>query len=424
MAGFVIRSSTLRIGIVISTAIICIIMVFQLIWFRNVYRAQQKEFDHSVIKALRGLYEDLDIKVYDTAPLSELIERPTRDLFIARANHELGTDSLTRFLQYELEDFEVFTVCHVGLYDKNQNRYIYKTVLEPPGERKNPVADVPGLQRPFDCIVLSFPNRERFILSQMNFWIITSAVLLLVLILLSGSLYYFYKQKFLNETQRDFIHNFTHEFKTPVAVMGLAAEVLEDPAIVNKPEKLSVYAGIVKYQSGYLHSQIDRLLQFAYTDSRHIHLRKEVVNLHSLVEEAVANLEPLIAERSAVLGYELNAPSPFLQADRGYLLIVIINLIENAIKYSREPEILLQSSKTEKYITLAVKDNGIGMDKKQVRQIFKRFYRGQQGETHSSKGFGIGLAFVKKIMSAHNGKIRVESEPGRGSRFIIQLPIS
>jgi two-component system phosphate regulon sensor histidine kinase PhoR len=257
----------------------------------------------------------------------------------------------------------------------------------------------------------------------MNFWITTSVILLLVLLLFGASLYYFYKQKFLNETQKDFIHNFTHEFKTPVSVISLAADVLKNPSIVEKPDKLVTYAGIVEYQSSYLQKQIERLLKFAYTDSHQLHLTREKVNMHELIRDAIRDLGPLIDEKKVQLELLLNAANPVLTADKDYLVIVITNLIDNAIKYSRDPHITISTENTPQHVSVAVSDRGIGIEKKQLKKIFRKFFRASSGETYAAKGFGLGLSFVKKIVAAHNGKIKVQSSPGNGSVFTVELPI-
>jgi two-component system, OmpR family, phosphate regulon sensor histidine kinase PhoR len=418
-----IRSSTLRLGIFISTLIIATILVFQLVWLKKVYRFEQKEFDHSVIKAVRGLYEDLAVPAYNISSMNELMEKPGRHLYLARISRLVNHDSLSRYLQYELEDFEIFTSCQMGLYSQQQGGYIYTSVLHSPIGKEEKLKSLPDLQRPYDYMLLSFPNREQYILSQLNFWIISSAVLLVVLILLGASVYYFYKQKFLNETQKDFIHNFTHEFKTPVAVLGLAADVLKNKNIIEKPEKLATYAGIVEYQADYLNRQIERLLKFAYTDSGTIHLEKQTVDIHSLIEEAVTNLNPLITSKHAELNYVYEATQPTLQADKGYLMVVIINLLDNALKYSRNPVITISTANKENNLLLSVKDNGIGIEQKQLRHLFDKFYRVKNGDVQAAAGFGIGLSFVKKIAVAHGGKVTVQSEPGKGSEFTLSIPL-
>lgn len=417
-----IRSSTLRLGIFIGTLILAVIIIFQLLWLRKVYRFEQKEFDHSVVKSIRGLYEDLSIPAYNSSPLNELVEKPEQHFYIARFTIPVNTDSLSAYLQYELEDFGIFTDCHLGLYKASTGKYIYTRLLRSAGAKEVHLLKLPVIKSSYDAVVLFFPNRNNYILTQMNFWITSSAILLIVLLLLSGSLYFFYKQKFLNETQKDFIHSFTHEFKTPVSVIGLAAEVLQKENIITKPEKLSTYAGIVAYQAAYLHHQTDRLLKFAYIDSHQLHLEKEPVNIHGLVQEAINNLSPLIQQKKAVFQYALDAVKPVIYADKGYLEIVIINIIDNALKYSKEPVIRISTTSEEQSLSLSVTDNGAGISKKELKHLFKKFYRAQKEDQHTARGFGIGLSFVKRIITAHKGKIQVQSRPGKGSTFTITLP--
>jgi two-component system phosphate regulon sensor histidine kinase PhoR len=423
MPSFSIRSSTIRLGIFISTLVIAAILIFQLIWLKKVYHREQKEFDQGVIKAIGGLYEDINASAYYSSHLNELIENPEPHLYLAHITLPVNKDSLVSYLQYELEDFDIFTDCYLGIYRADSGKYIYTGLLQAAaGKRKHDVT-IPVLSRKYDLLTLYFPNRRQYILARMNFWSISSALLLLVLILFGGSLYYFYKQKFLNETQNDFIHNFTHEFKTPVAVINLAADVLRDPVNAQKPGKLATYAGIVKYQAEYLQNQTEKLLNFAYTESRQLQFSKGKVNIHELIQEAVSNLAPLISEKNAQIILELNTEQPFLMANKDYLVIVIINLLDNAIKYSKDPRISIHTKNTGNRMILSVSDNGVGIEKKQIKKLFQKFFRGRDGETYVAKGFGLGLSFVKKIVAAHKGKIKVESIPGKGSTFIIELPL-
>lgn len=423
MSTFSIRSSTLRLGIFISTLVIAGIVVFQLIWLRQEYRNEQKEFDTSVTKAIKGMYEDIDATNYKVSRLSELIENPEAHLYLARLQLPVNYDSITAFMQYELEDFAIFTDCVLGIYSQDQKKYLYTELLKGTMTKSKTRVTLPLAEQEYDYLALYFPNRRRYILGKMNFWIVSSALLLLVLCLFGAGLYYFYRQKFLAETQKDFIHNFTHEFKTPVAVISLAADVLKNPAIVEKPEKLATYAGIVEHQAAHLKNQTEQLLKFAYTESRHLHFTREQVNMHTLIQAAVSNLAPLIDQKKARIELDLQASQPFLPANADYLTIMITNLLDNALKYSREPVIRIRTSNRDNSIVLAVTDNGQGIEKKQIKKLFRKFYRIRKDDTYSAKGFGIGLAFVKNIVNAHRGKISVQSEPGKGSTFRVELPV-
>jgi len=197
---------------------------------------------------------------------------------------------------------------------------------------------------------------------------------------------------------------------------------LAGKSIIEKPAKLSTYAGIVKDQANYLQNQIEKLLQFAYTESRQLHLKTETVNVHNIITEAAGNLSPLIIEKNAELKYLLNANGPVVLADRDYLLIVITNLLDNALKYSRNPNVIISTSNIPGSLIVSINDNGIGIEKKEIKKLFRKFYRVQKGDAYPAKGFGLGLSFVKKILDAHRAKIKVESNLGHGSTFIVMLP--
>jgi two-component system phosphate regulon sensor histidine kinase PhoR len=404
--------------------VIAAILIFQLIWLKKVYYFEQKQFDHGIARAIRSLYEDIGEPVDPVYNLNELIENPNEETYFARISGKVNKDSLLFYVQDELESEDIFTDCFVGLYSTTQKKYTFTAVLPSATGPVEKFHELPASSMKEDYVTLYFPHRRQYILSLMNFWIISSLLLLLVLILFGGSLYYFYKQKFLNELQKDFVNNFTHEFKTPVAVINLAAEVLEQADISKKPERLAKYAAIVKFQGRYLQEQIERLLRQAYSESNDLQLHKEPISLHHLVGEAINNLQPLIEEKNATVSYELEAARDELNADPGYLLIVLTNLLENALKYSKQPRVIIHSENENGHILLSVKDNGKGIEKKYFQKIFRQFYRVPDGEQTMARGFGLGLSFSKKIIHTHHGKISVESIPGIGSNFMIRLPVT
>ena len=419
------RSRTIRLIIFISTFIIAAIVIFQLFWLRDVYYHEQKDFDRLIVKAVRGFYEDINEPLVVSHNLNELISRPNEQTFFVRINRAaLDRDSTRFYLQSELEDEDIFTDCYTGFYNAAKNGYDFTIYLPAATNPRRPRFTMPDLHEQYNHLTLYFPNRNRFILSRMNFWIISSVILLIVLILFGSSIYYLYRQKFLNEIQKDFVNNFTHEFKTPVSVINLAAEVLTNPTTARRPEKLARYAAIVQYQGNYLQEQIERLLRHAYSESNSLHLKKRKTDLHEVIEEALNNLHTLVSSRHARVSNCLRAEDPFIIADKGYLLIVITNLIENALKYAKDPEILISTRNNSSGIFLSVKDNGKGIEKKYRNKIFKKLYRVPNGEQVSERGFGLGLAFVKRIVQAHRGRIAVKSTPGVGSEFEIFLPVN
>jgi len=356
--------------------------------------------------------------------MNQMIESPNYQTFFARLSRtNISKDTVLTFLQSELEDEDIFTDCYAGIYKASLKGYDQTFYLPSATAAKNEELSLPSPPGNEDFLVLYFPHRQQYILSRINIWIISSVLLLIVLILLGGSIYYLYRQKFLNELQKDFVNNFTHEFKTPVSVINLAAEVLTSPSIIDKPEKLKRYASIVQYQGIYLQEQIERLLYHAYSEKNILHLQKEMLDLHLLTEEALNNLHSLIQSREAIIERNFEATEAMIRGDKNYLLIVITNLIENALKYATEPRIIISTVNVGNEILFSVKDNGRGIEKKYRTRIFKKFFRVPNGEQVTARGFGLGLHFVKRIVTAHRGRINVDSIPGVGSDFRIFLPI-
>ena len=200
-------------------------------------------------------------------------------------------------LKGELTDFDVYSDCRAAIYSHEQNRYIVEKCIDLPDAYHEALkeSDLPLIKKDYSYIILFFPHRGQYIIKQMLFWIASGGLLLLVLVGFGFSVFYFYRQKFYNETQRDFVNNFTHEFKTPLAVIKIASDVLQQKNIVEKPERLSNYAGIISEQTSHLQAQVQRLLEIAYTDPSSLPLEKENFDVNTLIREAINDLQPLSA---------------------------------------------------------------------------------------------------------------------------------
>ncbi len=420
----VIRSKTLRLVILTSTVLITIIIAIQLIWLQKVYMYEEKQFNINVSKSIRGLYTDMELVNDASDNVQKKIDNPNPDTYIFKIDCTPNLDSLWLNLKAEFTDFDVYTDCKAGIYSTEQNKYIEEQYIDlpdayHPSDKQN---SLPVVKKDYSYILLFFPHRGQYIIKQMMFWIASSGLLLLVLIGFGASIFYLYRQKFFNETQRDFVNNFTHEFKTPLAVIKIAAEVLQQNNITEKPDRLKNYAGIINEQTSHLQAQVQRLLEIAYTDRSSLPLEKENFDTNILIQEAINDLQPLIEQKNTNLKTTFALPDAIIKADKAYLRLSVINLIENAIKYSASPEIYITTTVEGNDICISVKDNGIGIAKEHQKKIFDRFYRITDGELHTHKGFGLGLNFVKKVIDTHNGEIRVESEPGKGSTFTIRIP--
>jgi len=420
----VIRSKTLRLVILISTVLITIIVAVQLFWLQKIYRYEEKQFNINVSKGIRALYKDMQLvnDVSDNA--QKEINNPKPDLYLLKIDCSPFLDSLWLNLKAELTDFDVYSDCEAAVYSHEKNIFTTTQYIDLPdayqeGEVKSVI---PLLPREYSYIALFFPHRGQYILKQMYFWIVSGIILLVVLTAFGASVFYLYRQKFLNETQKDFVNNFTHEFKTPLAVIKIASEVLQQPDIAAKPDRLKNYAGIIGDQTSHLQSQIQRLLEIAYTDRSALVLEKEKFDINKLVQEAINSIHPLMEQKNALVKTNYSQAVNEVYADKYYMLLTLINILENAVKYAGAPEIQIDTYIEGDDCCIAVTDNGIGISGEHHKKIFDRFYRVTKGDLHTVKGFGLGLSFVKKVVDTHDGKIEVRSEPGKGSTFIVKIP--
>lgn len=420
----VIRSKTLRLVILTSTVLITIIVAIQLVWLQKVYLYEEKQFNINVSKSIRSFYTDMQLVNDATDNVQKVIENVNQDVYLLKIDCSPNLEQLWVNLKGELIDFDVYTDCRAAIYSAIENKYIAEQYIDLPDSYfpSQSKKALPVYKRDYDYIILYFPHRGQYIVNQMKFWIGSSGLLLLVLIGFGFSIFYLYRQKFFNETQKDFVNNFTHEFKTPLAVIKIAADVLHQKNIIEKPEKLKNYAGIIQEQTAHLQSQVQKLLEIAYTDRSHLPLTKERFDVNLLIAESIEDLQPLIEQKKGIVKTSFGQCDAIINADKAYLRLCLINLIENAIKYAAVPVIDISTKIDPPLFCIAVKDNGIGIAIEHQKKIFERFYRITDGERHSSKGFGLGLNFVKKVIDTHKGKIEVISEPGKGSTFIIKLP--
>lgn len=419
------RSATLKWIMLLLALVIGTVVAIQLLWLNRVYSFEQRQFTTNVVKTIRGLFEDIPMAEDPGVHLEALISQPEPDVFLVQTDSLPPADTLIHYLKYELLDFNVLTDCRVGMYNSFQNRYIFESYIASPGSDfigQREIKGLPLYPSGNHYVLLNFPHRNTYILKQMNFLIISSAILFITLIAFAISMFYFYQQKFLSEIQKDFVNNFTHEFKTPLAVMKIATGVLLQDNIVQKPEKLKNYASIISNQTDHLQLQVERLLKSASGSHTEMILDKKTTDLNQLIREAIDKVIPLSEDRHARIDLKLEEEPLSISIDPSHIELAVVNLLENALKYSIDPHVLVSSGKDNGHYFISVKDNGVGIEKKYLGRIFQKFYRVPTGNVHNVKGFGLGLNYVKRIVDAHRGRITVNSLPGIGTEFRILLP--
>ncbi|MGG9963275.1 sensor histidine kinase [Ferruginibacter sp. SUN106] len=421
------RSSATRLIIFITTILIAVIIGLQMHWLNKTYSFEKKEFKTSVVKCIRGLYEDLDLADEPGTNLTKLIESPNENTFIFRVDDVPPRDTLINALMNEFDDFKVYTDCKVAAYDDSTKKYAYEAFL-PTAASIHPVSidvDAPNSVKNYSFVYLNFPNRSSYILGNMSNWIFTIILLLVLLIGLGASIYYLYRQKFLNDIQKDFINNVTHEFSTPLTVIDLSTDALQKPGIAANPEKYNKYVASIKYQNEYLKKHIQTLVKTVVTESYHLALDKTTIHPEELIKRAIVQLEPIVFQKNGkIIFEEPEETNETIIADSDNLYLAIFNIISNAVKYSETPKIIITTGIQHFKYFISVKDNGVGIAAAEQQKIFKKFYRAQNGNIHNAKGLGLGLYFVKKIIELHHGLVEVNSVEGIGTEFKIILPIN
>ena len=356
--------------------------------------------------------------------MQKLIEQPDANTFLFKIDSIPTKKLLLNDLLDNLEDFQVFADCKVALYDPGTHKYLYEMYL-PSADTKHHDSglDLKPYQKKYAYVHLYFPYRNQYILNSMIWWITSGILLLLVLVALSLSIFYLYRQKFLNEIQNDFIQNVTHEFQTPLTALIVGLDAIAKPSIAKQADKLEIYIKLMQAQTIYLKHHIENLMKVLKAEASGLVMDKSEVAPHELIKKAIAQLYPVIEEKHAIVELSPEETNVAVHADDSSLYVAILNLISNALKYAKEPLIKIETKVINSRYSISIKDNGVGIDEKSKRKLFKKFYRVPSGDVHNVKGLGLGLYFVKKVIDGHKGTITVKSTAGIGSEFIIELPV-
>ncbi|MFN0214654.1 MAG: sensor histidine kinase [Saprospiraceae bacterium] len=348
-------------------------------------------------------------------------------------------DLLAKSIQEEIESRGIRSAYQYGVYSKTRGSYVIVNdhfVVEDSG----PLIAQGGaptlfsspykvalftqdIESPGD-LSLYFPNRTRIVLGSVLGMLSLSVVFTgIVLFCFGYTIQVIYRQKQLSEMKTDFINNMTHEFKTPIATISLAADSIGSPMILNNPDKIKRFVDIIRQENRRMNSQVERVLQMALIDKKDFELSISDLNLHEIIEQAVANFSLQVEQRNGALHMDLQASNPVIEGDLTHIASMIHNLLDNANKYSPEkPDITISTRTVPIGIEITVTDKGMGISKEVRKHIFDKFYREHTGNVHNVKGFGLGLSYVKAIMTAHKGLVDVVSEPGKGSSFILTFP--
>jgi two-component system phosphate regulon sensor histidine kinase PhoR len=276
-----------------------------------------------------------------------------------------------------------------------------------------------------ETLFLYFKEDSNYLIKKLGSVIIASILFTTIIIsAFALTVRTMFSQKKLSEVKSDFINNMTHELKTPLATISLAIDALTNEKVIHDPDKIKYYSGMIKDENKRMNKQVEKILQAARIERQEIKLNLQELNAHDIIRKVADNLSLQIQERSGTLTLDLHAGRQTINADEVHFSNIIFNLIDNAIKYSKDaPRIEIETLILGGLFAIKVKDHGIGMNKETQARVFEKFYRAHTGNIHNVKGFGLGLSYVKGMVDAHGGKIKVESTPGKGSIFTVSFPL-
>jgi len=403
------------------------IIFIQFYWIRNAVLLQEEQFDSRVRLALKGAVNQMFESRSDTCEAGLFCSHSCMQEDSVLKNG-LNVDALKPIIAKEFSEAGLQGPYIYGIFIPNaaQPEYVSKRGYDSELLKSKHVASLSCIFKN-DQMMLGawFPDEKNRAMSGIFGWLLVCFILLAVLVFgFIFTIYSFLRQKNISEMKSDFVNNITHEFKTPIATISLASEMLLKPSVLASETRTRKYAGIIYDENIRLKNQVEQVLQLAVLDRGTFNLKYKSIDIHQLINKVTEGFQLLMKERNGSVRLLLNATNHKSYADSMHIENVISNLLDNADKYSPGiPDITVSTFNRNDHIVVAVEDKGIGISKENQKHIFRKMYRIHTGNLHDVKGFGLGLYYVKRLIEAHNGNINLHSEPGKGSRFEISLPL-
>jgi two-component system, OmpR family, phosphate regulon sensor histidine kinase PhoR len=400
------------------------ILAGQAYFFYKAFDLRERQTVQSFKISLQTVAESISQYNKSTLP-DNIIHQYSPDYYIVDINNHIDPWILEHYLRTELTRRHLNIDFEYAIYDCDDDRMVYGNYvsLDAKEQVKDKLEYWPKYEEGLYYFGVHFPGIRSYILSEMGLWYFFTAILVIVIIFFGYSMMIILRQKRLSEIQRDFINNMSHEIRTPLTSIGLASDVLGEEGPGGDPGRFLKYSSLLKEQTLLLQKKVDRILQQAETEHKFFKLNKERLLLKELIEETVDEFRPATEHRQGRVEIVSLAGEPVILADRYHLSGILINLLDNALKYTDKPPLVtITISEIKSKLVIQVKDTGTGIEKKYIRKVFMPFFRVPSGNIHNVKGSGLGLSYVKKISDLHGWRIRIESEPGKGTSVTLIIP--
>lgn len=424
------------------------LIVIQVSWIKNMVLLREEQIKHSVEESTKmvgnelsqhkgsyaagaskkGFLKDdyvIDIfkpvtigKRFDAEEINRKINKAFLQNNLKNIKFEFGIATFDRF---DNNVFEIVSPNFAVEYEDTLSNFSFNWGLE---ALSGTAGENLGVN---EVLFVIIPNIKSLVIKSLR-WRIATSILFTIIIIAAFYLTVrtMLRQKKLGEIKNDFINNMTHEFKTPIATISLAVDAMRNEKVINDKEKMSYFSGIIKEENQRMNRQVETILKASQLEKQEVDLNLKPVHVHEVIKDVVDNFALQLENKNGKVELSLNAQNDLIEADDVHFSNLVNNLVDNAVKYSKEntpPLIKLATNSNGKNFLIKIEDNGIGMNRDTVKRIFERFYRAHTGNVHNVKGFGLGLSYVKTVVEAHNGDIKAESTLGKGSTFTIELPL-
>ncbi len=421
------------------------VIILQISWMKNQFTIQQERYIEKAGNAAYNVKEDIGRQMMGSSPraarISHWLPLDIEPFVISRPSVssrftavEIGNKIRKELNDQGLKDvtFEFgITYNHAGemtielqsknflmaSIDTNNNKNISIPIL--PESSELPL--VAANENMYITLTNFYPTVRNSLFWQMMASAVFTIVILTAFFLTIKTIL---DQRKLSKIKNDFVNNMTHELKTPLATISLAVDALQNDKVIGNAEKSNYFSGIIRQENKRMNKHVETILQAALMDKQDMRLTLVPLHAHDIIKKVINTFALQLNEKSGTADLHLNAKNDVISADETHFTNLINNLVDNAVKYSEEHlHITITTHCTSKYLVIQVQDNGIGMSKETVKRIFEKFYRAHTGNLHNVKGFGLGMSYVKSVVDAHHGKIKVESIQGKGSTFMVDIPL-
>ncbi|MFA8433482.1 MAG: sensor histidine kinase [Marinifilaceae bacterium] len=405
----------IQIFLAISFLALCFLVLIQIRWMKQASELSEAQFRHRVGLALNESIDEFVRYCYDCDHSYDCPHRNSKEV-PSEVNLQRDTDRLDEILKTQLNNYQIHLPYKVEVIPCKKGETV---------ETKGNCFSLRKAMKEDEAVMnVYFQGEKSTQTKSMALMFACSIVLIIILSTFFGmTLISLFKEKRILGHTTDLINNITHEFKTPMATIALASGLLKRDRVQQATDSINHYATMIQTENNRLRNQVEQLLKLACIERGELKLNCNEVDLHEVIREIAKGVQIRVETRQGELNLLLNSQYYQVYCDSDLMQNVLVNIIDNAIKYSKDkPEITVETSCSSKELFIKISDRGIGMSREAQKCVFDRYYRESSGDVHDVKGFGIGLSYAKMIMDAHGGKITVNSKKGVGSEFTLTVP--